>query len=253
MKAALEALDTIGYVDVTRSDVNAVGGASWTISFLEDKFGTHRGNVPTLDVESFLSGGSGSAPGIVVEETRRGTVKEVQTVSIIAGGTTVNSLSSFKFKFGEEITNDILALPVGGTTCLGSTRAKQIISTSTEDTTGEGGDNTVSPLTTFVLTYEGHTTSPIKANSGTCADKAMIIADELMLLHPLNKVLVSGENSGVGDEGCVWVVSFLSVTGNPELLQGIVCLKLFAFFTYASQHNMIMLIPLFYVLLFVFF
>jgi hypothetical protein len=66
------------------------------------------------------------------------------------------SCDIFKLRFEGEETGDILALPLGGNTCLGSTKAKQIITTSTVDTSGAGGDDSVSHLTTFALIYEGH-------------------------------------------------------------------------------------------------
>lgn len=220
MKSTIESLESIGLVDITRSNINVVGGASWSISFLDDATRIHQGNMPEFLTHSSLTGGSGKVPSIVVQETRKGTVKEVQSVVISAGGSSVNALSKFKLSFIGEETNDILALPAGGTTCLGSKYSKQIITSKTENTSGEGGDDTVSPLTTFVLLYGDYNSSPISANNGTCVDTASVISTVLMNLSPLNNITVSGKDSGLNDKGCVWIVSLLGVVGNPELLQG---------------------------------
>ena len=220
MKNALQQLGTIGLLDVERSDATAVGGHTWTISFVEDLARTHRGDMQELSIHSNLTGGSGKTPTITVEEGRKGTIKEVQKISISTSSASVDPTSSFKLRFQGQTTGDILALPINGTTCLGSTAAKQIITTSTEDTSTEGGDNTVSPHTIFVIWHDGFRTSPIAANNGTCEDTASVIAHELTKLPPLQSVAASGQSSSAGDEGCVWEITLLSVIGNPDLLQG---------------------------------
>lgn len=220
MKKHLQNLSSIGLVDVERSESTVVGGYIWTISFVEDLVGTHRGDVPEFEIVSSLIGGSGALPSIVVEEVRKGTAKEVQRISVSAGGAGVDPQSTFKLEFQGQSTGDILALPLGATTCLGSTAAKQLITTSTQDTSTDGGDDTVSRQTTFTMTYNGFVTSPINVNSGTCGDAASVIAHELMQLPPLQSVTVDGQSTDAGDEGCEWEVTLLSVTGNPELLQG---------------------------------
>ncbi len=220
MKTMLQELNSISIVDIRRSEATVVGGYTWTISFVEDSKGTHRGDVPALEVVSSLLGGSGVSPSIIVDEVRKGTFKEVQRISVSAGGAGVDSQSSFKLSFQGESTGDILALPLGGTTCLGSKVAKQVITTSTEDTSTAGGDDTVSPLTMFSIHYKGYVTSLIDANVGSCADTANIIALELSKLPVLQDVSVSGQSTNTGDEGCEWEISLLSVTGNPDLMEG---------------------------------
>jgi hypothetical protein len=200
VKEELEALPTIAHVSVERTPLDDFGGCTWTISFMEDETRLHRGDMPMLQVQSSLVGSLGHMPSIIVAEERKGTKKEVQTIAIDAGGTTADPASSFKLKFGNEVTGDILALPIGGSTCLGSTKAKQVITTSTVDITGVGGDDSVSHLTSFVLSYEGHTTSKILANSGSCDETSDVIASELMRLPPLYEVDVTGIDSSVGDE-----------------------------------------------------
>ena len=220
VKEELEALSTIGRVDVERTPLDIVGGCTWTVSFLEDGSRMHRGDMPLFVVDSHLTGAPGQSPSIIVIEERKGTKKEVQTIRVDGGGTNIDLTSSFKLRFGGEVTGDIPALPVGGKTCLGSTKAKQIITTSTVDTSDVGGDDSVSHLTSFALLYEGYTTSSIMANAASCEETSIVIAQELMKLPPLYKVSVSGSDTGVGDQGCSWIVTFLSVMGNPELMRG---------------------------------
>ncbi|KAL3774885.1 hypothetical protein ACHAW5_007303 [Stephanodiscus triporus] len=218
VKKELEALSSIAQINVERTQLDIVGGCTWTVSFLEDGSRLHRGDMPELVVESFLTGTPGEIPSIVVTEERKGTIKEVQTITVDGGGDNVDPTSSFRLRFGGEETGDILALPLGGNTCLGSTKAKQIITTSTVDTSGVGGDDSVSHLTNFALLYEGYITSSILANGASCEDNSSFIAQELMKLPPLYEVSVSGSDTGVGDEGCSWIVTFLSVMGSPELM-----------------------------------
>lgn len=223
LKAALEILPTIRTIDVTRSGADYVGGYTWTISFLDDATRAHQGDMPDFSFISALICDSGSPPSIIVSEVRKGTIKEIQRISTSAGSSFVDPASSFKLSFRGESTNAILALPAEGTTCLGSTAARQIITTTTEDTSGEGGDDTISPLTNFTISYDDYSTSFIKANSGTCAERAVIITNELMQLPPLNNVFVTGNDTDIENEGCTWIVTLLSITGNPELFQGKIC------------------------------
>jgi len=220
VKNELEDLSTIARVNVERTPLDIVGGTTWTISFLEDGSMLHRGDMPLLVVDSsLLTGTPDESPSIVVTEERKGTIKEVQTITVDSGtGVNVDPTSSFKLRFEGQETGDILALPLGGNTCLGSTKAKQIITTSTVDTSGVGGDDSVSHLTSFQLSYEGHTTGTIMANGASCEETSTLIAQELMKLPPLYEVSTSGSSTGVGDEGCSWTVTFLSVMGSPELM-----------------------------------
>ncbi len=218
VKEELEALSTIARVHVERTPLDIVGGCTWSVSFLEDGSRAHRGDMPLLVIGSSLIGTPDGSISIVVAEERKGTVKEVQTITVDGGGNNVDPTSSFRLRFEGEETGDILALPLGGNTCLGSTKAKQIITTSTVDTSDVGGDDSVSHLTSFALSYKGYITPKIMANGASCDDTSAIIAQELMQLPPLYEVSVSGSDTGIGDEGCLWVVTFLSAMGNPELM-----------------------------------
>lgn len=220
MKDILQNMNSITAVDITRSKSSRVGGYVWTVSFVEDLAGTLRGDLPDLEVISNLNSGAALSPSISVKEVRKGTLKEVQLISISAGSTKVNPLSSFQIEFQGQRTGDILALPIGETSCLGSTAAKQLITSSTEDTSTAGGDNTVSHQTTFTISYGGFVTALIKANDGACANAANMIELELSKLPPLQNVMVNGQPTNNGDDGCEWEVTLLSVTGNPELMTG---------------------------------
>ena len=193
------------------------------MSFLEDGSRAHRGDMDPLVATSSLTGTPGEAPSIAVVEVRKGTEKEVQTIAVDAGGggtAVVDPASRFRLRFEGAETGDLPALPLGGDTCLGSTKAQQVITTSTADTSGVGGDDSVSHLTVFSLSYDGHATPYIPANGASCEDTADAIVRELARLPRLYDVAVSGADTGVGDEGCAWTVTFLSVMGNPELVTG---------------------------------
>jgi len=231
LKTILESLNSVGIVDIERSTSSPVGGFTWTIYFRDDIYGTNRGDVLPLVVTSYLSGGSGFTPVIKVSEVRKGTWQEVQRIRISAGSAEVDPMSAFRLSFDGQSTNEMLALPLGGTTCLGSKAAKQVIRTSTEDTSTEGGDNTVSPFTFFVLSYGNYETSQIPANNGSCEYTATIISHELSLLPSLHEVSVIGKSTNQDDEGCQWEVSLLSSVGNPGIIQGMldfVCIYMYA-------------------------
>lgn len=136
-----------------RTQLDDFGGCAWTISFMEDEARFHPGDMPMLQVQSFLVGSLGHMPSIIVAEERNGTKKEAQTIFIDAGSGSVDPASSFKLRYGDEVTGDILVLPKQNKSLL---RAQS------------GGDDSVSHLTSFALSYEGHTTSKISSNFGSC-------------------------------------------------------------------------------------
>jgi hypothetical protein len=220
MKMRLQELASIGEVEVNRSKCSPVGGCTWTISFLDDLKGTNRGDMEEFTIISNLYSGSDLKPSIEVKEVQKGTFKEVQKISVLAGGLLVNPLTHFKLEFEGQITGDIQAAPLDGTSCLGSTLAKQVISTSTEDTSSIGGDNTVSRLTMFTIIYKGFETIPIHANIGNCTKTASTIKEELLLIPYFHEVQVFSKQSDKDDEGCEWEVIILSITGTPESFQG---------------------------------
>jgi hypothetical protein len=189
--------------------------------------------LPEITTISFLRDESGHAPTLTVKEVRKGTMQEVQRIIVTAGSNQVNGNSSFILEFNGDKTGVISAAPTEGLTCLGSPLAKQIITSSTEDTTKEGGDYSVSTDTSFSLIYGRYESAQIYANRATCEDTAFVIASELQTFPPLKRVDVSGYGNGLGNNGCIWVITFLSVTGIPELLKGTLypCVCLIDFYT----------------------
>ncbi len=96
----------------------------------------------------------------------------------------MDPLSKFKLNFMGQSTAEIRALPLGGETCLGSTSARQVITSSTEDTSDIGGDDSVSPLTKFRLRFYDYTTEKIDANAAPCPETSKEIQEELnKLMH----------------------------------------------------------------------
>ena len=85
MKSALEALDSIGTVDVARSATDLLGGYEWTVSFL-----TNEGDLPMFQTISHLSG---NASEVVVTETRKGTFKAIHELNVSASGTVSGTFS----------------------------------------------------------------------------------------------------------------------------------------------------------------
>ena len=65
---------------------------------------------------------------------------------------------------------------------------------------------------------DGYETGKIYANAVQCADTASKIEEELNNIPPLCLVTVSGSPSGADDGGCIWIVTFEGVSGNPALL-----------------------------------
>ena len=220
MKAAIEELESIENVSVSRSGPDANGGYTWTISFLDDVTQVHRGDVNEFVALSSLSGGSGYTPFITIDEFRKGTIQEVQLIKVEAGGSKVDTNSSFKLRFRGKTTNDILALPIGGSTCTGARFARQIITTSTEDTTESGGDYAVSPLTQFSLVYGNRTSSRIFANRKQCNDVSLEIKREIEAMPEFHDIVVTAEDTSDGHGGCKWEVTFNGFKGNPKLFQG---------------------------------
>lgn len=188
--------------------------------FLEDFYGTNRGDLPSIATISLLRDESGYIPTLSVTEERKGTFQEVQKIIVTPGGDQVDAPAEFILEFNGEQSGVIKVSPVAGSACLGSSAAEQIITSSTEDTTLQGGDYSVSMDTMFTLTYGIHETARIYANRDSCKNTALLIASELQTLPPLKKVQVTGNENGLGNDGCIWTVIFLSVTGDLEPLKG---------------------------------
>lgn len=225
LKAALESVGT-GDVSVHRSGPDFELGYTWTISFLE-----YEGDLPHVGVAygDNLAGTVSDLTGVLqgldaqarVVETRKGTIKEVQTISTY-GGTNqgVNASTKFFLKFRGETTG-VIEANVNGT-CDATAREVQTITTSTVDTFGAGGDAHVSSLLYFSLVFyrqdgAAEETAAVFANpqGGDCSVGASALETVLHQLDALEEVSVS-YSSPVDDESCTWKVTFNDQSGNLD-------------------------------------
>ena len=112
---------------------------------------------------------TGTGADVTVVETRKGTMKKVLELVVNARMVEWVLTHTSTITFDSVTTNDIKLLP-SATGCDGDLREIQKITTTTADTTSTGGDATVSPLTTFTLSYAGETTEAIYAQTRGQAD-----------------------------------------------------------------------------------
>jgi len=216
MKDALEQLSTIpvGSISVSRSDVDTQGGYTWTVTFLPDAQvpDTHAGVLPEI---TYTDTGLSSTGTIAVATTRPGTVVETQTLTVTKGGGAVNAAAAFKLKFDGEETSSI-TYPAS---CDGIVREQQLISTRTVDTTSIGGDNSVSELTSFTVTYAGETSGSMTTGSANdCATQGAAIESALELMTVFAGGVTVGASAGSSD--CDFTVTFDSIDGDmTSLLQ----------------------------------
>jgi len=216
MKHALEAVGC-GEVDVHRSGPDFERGYVWTVAFLEQE-----GDLPHVAVAFADAGSAGSAGDLYgvdakarVVETRKGTVKEVQTITTYGGADmSVNASTKFFLRFRGQVTGVIEASPNAsanpGDGCDATAREVQQIATATVDTFGAGGDDHVSRLLYFSLVYytqdgAAQETSTVEANplGGDCGAVASAIEGALEGLEALEEVTV-GWSASVDDESCIW-------------------------------------------------
>jgi hypothetical protein len=243
MKGFLESLDSIpgGTLAVSRSgpdlqrgehfsnlrqpmsacaDVVVLGrraGYSWTVSFLEDYNRTHEGDLPLMNVAS--NGLSGVSATVNITEHRKGSIKAVQYVSVSTAAAHVSNDSYFQLSFRNQSTKWIPAAPINGS-CDRRQQEVQTITASTIDTTGSGGDDTVSPLTQFTIVYGSYESAAIYANPsfGDCSIAAANIKSELQNWPEFYLVTVDYASTGE-DEGCIWTITFNSAAGNVPMLK----------------------------------
>jgi hypothetical protein len=220
VKDALEALSTVpeNSLSIARSSVDYEGGFTWTVSFLDTLGREHEGDLDLIEANGTALTGSGAS--IVVEENRKGTFKEVQTIEL--SGANIAANSSFYLSFDGEVTDNI-SIPVGDA-CNSSVYEVQLFNITTEDTSSSGGDDTVSTLFEFQLSYGDESTSPIYANpkNGDCSSAASSIQYEIESLSAFDEVTVSYESHGY-TEGCAFRVTFNTFDGNVDTfsVQGI--------------------------------
>ncbi|KAH8092788.1 hypothetical protein JL720_4952 [Aureococcus anophagefferens] len=197
---ALQSLPQIpdGTVAVTRTGPDFELGYVWTVSFLDDVNRTFEGDVD-------------------VAELRKGTVKEIQRLNVTR---TSNKDDAFYLTFRGETTGAIYASPDKLDKSCGSAEYEvQQVRVATQDTTSAGGDGTVSPRTTFRLSYGSETTDYIYANDGTgdCSVAAGEIETELEKFDAFYQVDVS-YSATVAAQECWWNVTFSSSPGNVAAL-----------------------------------
>jgi hypothetical protein len=101
------------YVAAERTPLDLVGACSWTVSFLEDISRIHRGDMPLLQVVSSLSGSPGRHLQLWLPSRGKARQSMVEVAMLI-----LSQCSELRFQ--GEVTGDIPALTIGGTTCLGS-------------------------------------------------------------------------------------------------------------------------------------
>ncbi|KAH8074001.1 hypothetical protein JL721_2557 [Aureococcus anophagefferens] len=152
-----------------------------------------------------------------VAELRKGTVKEIQRLNVTR---TSNKDDAFYLTFRGETTGAIYASPDKLDKSCGSAEYEvQQVRVATQDTTSAGGDGTVSPRTTFRLSYGSETTDYIYANDGTgdCSVAAGEIETELEKFDAFYQVDVS-YSATVAAQECWWNVTFSSSPGNVAAL-----------------------------------
>jgi len=222
MKAALENVGT-GEVTVHRSGPDFELGYVWTISFIEKE-----GDLDLIGTD--ITRLTGDDASVEVIETRKGTIKEVQTITTSGGNDNiVNSTFKFFLQFRDETTGIIEANPTIdvynktlNNSCDATAREVQQIQTSTVDTYGAGRDDHVSSLLYFSLVFytqdgDAQETETIYANpeGGDCEVVAYSIGNALEALDSLEDISVS-YTGFVDDESCTWRVTFNDQSGNIE-------------------------------------
>lgn len=229
MKSALEALGSVGTLDVVRSaKPDLQGGYTWTISFLTEKGSLLQLGKDITNLGETRTDGATSSVGLLVTRTRPGTVQEVQTIQVTTANTNVKPTTSFQlqttFAGQTTTTGPIFANPLGGGTCMPTQPEVQQIAVTTVDTTGIGGDAIVSKQTAIHLIYTSNTeggaiskTGPIyvdQAGDGDCTKGATSIAAELSKLPGIAGPVTVSSSAYVATHACTWLVTFANQPGN---------------------------------------
>ena len=233
MKELLEGLpnDVIpkGSIAVSRTGPNGEKQYTWTVTFLNNYQRTHEGNLMPFDADFTALTPNGEAE-VVVDELRKGTRKDVQTMTVSAAGGTIPDDRMMTLNFRNETTvpfrfhyDDSLGNP----SCDSIVTEQQKITSSTlnTETTQSQGDGEVSTNLEFRLVYSTpyitETTGWIKANPlGTvdCSTAQGDIETELEKFTVFSDVIVTSSSAGVS-MGCEWTIDFVSSIGDIPLLQ----------------------------------
>jgi hypothetical protein len=197
------------------------GGYTWTVSFLEDFTSADEGDLPAFIFTSSLA--TGTLYSVTISWP--GTIKTIQSITVSSTATPVTEADTFTLSYLGATTGlipiNFPTVPASSSySCDGNTRAVQMIQTSTVDTTQTGGDNTVSPLLSFTISYGSMTTVSILAqNDPTCIAQGTAIQTALQALPTFYSVTVASAVDGLNDLGCMWTITFNTVSGNIPLLK----------------------------------
>lgn len=114
MKAALEALSTIGHVNVQRSDVDENGGYTWTVEFQ-----TELGDVVSIDTDDVTL--TGSLPTAIVMEHRQGVSPPFSSGAggLSLGSVTVTDLSLLEYTITGLKQGVVYSVRVAATNAIG--------------------------------------------------------------------------------------------------------------------------------------
>jgi hypothetical protein len=219
MKSFLEDLYTIpaGTISVSRTGPDGELAYTWTVQFLSDYNRTHEGDL--LDFVPDTTNLNGANSGVDVVETRKGTLKEVQSITVTTAGADVNASSFMFLNFGD-LNTSYIPLEPGNNTCVSAVTEVQTITTSTKDTTLSGGDSDVAQYLVFRLKYVDEVTNWISANpnaNGDCSVAAVSIETQLENMTYFDDVFVTAVSTGIS-QGCVWTVDFISTIGDLQQL-----------------------------------
>lgn len=227
MKTALEKLNNVGSLDVSRtSAADPQGGFTWTISFL-----TLRGSLLKLtsatNVLTETRTDGVVSKGLTVTRTRPGTVQEIQDIKVTTTAAKVSAATFFALKVGFAgqwtTTGLIPANAMADGTCMSAKPEVQQIKVTTVDTTAAGGDNVVSSKASFQLIFTSNSeagtvekTGAILANSalGDCSVGAAAIKSALELLDGTTGTVTVTASATLSTQACTWAVTFSSQPGN---------------------------------------
>jgi hypothetical protein len=222
-KDALEKITNFpkGAVAVTRTGPDNQLGYAWTISFLENYARTFEGDIPLLTIQSghLLTGIEAK---VTVNEVRKGTFKEIQQIAVKTTSLHIGNSTVMELSYKNQTTIPIYLKPGSSSSCDSSVVEVQTITSSTIDTSLQGGDHEVSMYLEFRLIYDNEITGWIKANqfsSSDCSSAAGKIQEAIETLSVFPEVVVRGESLNSIQMSCVWTITFVSSQGDISQLQ----------------------------------
>jgi len=229
--------EVLGSLEVKRSMEDDQGGYVWTARFLSPQ---DEGDVDDFEVDYADLNAAGGTSNVVFEEVRKGSIKEVQVVSIVTDG--VNDIGEDTFfqltmtdGGGRSATTGNIPANVAGVCDPVSREVQRISCTSS---------NIVSPFSKFRLLFDGEATEYVFANpleNGDCRIAAEDIRVALEELDTVSGTIVvdadpADELSANPAHECSWTITFQGMSGNlPEMTIATTDSDLFDF-TATSSH-----------------